>query len=261
MPLDDKVVEAKVKYYLGAFAGYFVSLYICLYLYSFLRYGKNTATKLYDSSYKSDAHIKNSAITDEDQAVNTSNKPSILADIHAQNTTVLSTVKREEESKAMVTSPKYHTMTDPLPPSIITAVNEDVSTDSVYSMMSVKLENIVTSADENKYSKGYREYVQQQRTLLGCISFLYPDGCAFKVPCTRTEIQMPPGRAENLLLFLCHNHPLLSCFYYMDGSKLGAHGSRILYIGKEVSVFVLYQFSNMLLQYFQVEWLWVGCYH
>jgi hypothetical protein len=39
----------------------------------------------------------------------------------------------------------------------------------------------------------------------------------------------------------------------MDGSKLGAHGTRILYIGKDVAVFVLYQFSNLLLQYFLLD--------
>jgi hypothetical protein len=63
---------------------------------------------------------------------------------------------------------------------------------------------------------------------------------------------------EDLLLYLCHNHPLFSCFYFMDGSKLGAHGTRILYIGKDVAVFVLYQFSNMLLQYFMLDGYGLG---
>ena len=39
----------------------------------------------------------------------------------------------------------------------------------------------------------------------------------------------------------------------MVGSKLGAHGTRILYIGKDVVVFVLYQFSNMLLQHCMLD--------
>ena len=49
IPLDSKVAKAKVKYYLGTFVGYFLSIFVCLYLYSFLRYGKILATKLYDS--------------------------------------------------------------------------------------------------------------------------------------------------------------------------------------------------------------------
>jgi hypothetical protein len=44
----------------------------------------------------------------------------------------------------------------------------------------------------------------------------------------------------------------------MDGSKLGAHGTRILYIGKDVAVFVLYQFSNMLLQYLLLDGYGLG---
>ena len=63
---------------------------------------------------------------------------------------------------------------------------------------------------------------------------------------------------EDLLLYICHNHPLFSCFYFMDGSKLGAHGTRILYIGKDVAVFVLYQFSNMLLQYLLLDGYGLG---
>jgi hypothetical protein len=39
----------------------------------------------------------------------------------------------------------------------------------------------------------------------------------------------------------------------MDGSKLGAHGTRILYISKDIAVFVLYQFSNTLLQYWMLD--------
>jgi hypothetical protein len=46
----------------------------------------------------------------------------------------------------------------------------------------------------------------------------------------------------------------------MNGSKLGAHGTRILYIGKDVAVFVLYQFSNMLLQHIALAGFGLGTF-
>ena len=219
VPLDDQVAKAKIQYYLGAFVAYFLSIYTCLYLYSFLRHGNDTARKLYDASYQSEAYIRNSA-TDN----GTTNSVLILSDLYAKNAQVRSNMMLEEELKS---------------------VQRKSDTD-------------LNSA--SKYSKGYREYMHQQRTLLGCSPVLYPDGYVVKIPCTSMEIHLPPGRVEDILLFLCHNHPLFRCFYFMDGSKLGAHGSRILYIGKDVSVFVLYQFSNMLLEYCDLDGRGLGTF-
>jgi hypothetical protein len=198
--------------------GYFLAIYICLYLYSFLRYGKLTATQLYDSSYQSELHVRNSAVT--------SGGVEILSDLCVKNELVQSNMKLQDELMVVKqnSKAKYVDATD----------------------------------EESKYSKGYREYVQQQRTLLGCSGCLYPEGCVVKIPCISRELVFPRGRMEDLLLYICHNHPLFSCFYFMDGSKLGAHGTRILYIGKDVAVFVLYQFSNMLLQYLMLDGLGLG---
>ncbi len=225
IPLDDKVAKAKIDYYLGAFMGYFLSIYICLYMYSFLRYGKTTATKLYDVAYQSESYIRNST------TIGSNNNEPILLDLYRNNAGIRSTMKLEDELKKVKGTTNKNT-TD------ITRV----------------------MGDEGKYSKGYREYVHQQRTLLGCSPFLYPGGYAVKIPCTSIEIRLPPGRVEDILLFICHNHPLFSCFYFMDGSKLGAHGTRILYISKDVVVFVLYQFSNMLLQYFMLDGRGLGTF-
>ncbi len=234
VPIDDKVAKAKIKYYLGAFMGYFLAIYICLYLYSFLRYGKFTATRLYDSSYNSELHIR---CTSNSSSMEQGTREVILLDLLRDNTVIQNTIKLEEELK------------------VVKAVNDTYSAtgnDSIHSV-SGKLASIVTMEGEDKYSKGYREYVQQQRTLLGCSPFLYPEGYVLKIPCVSREIVFPPGRVEDIMLYICHNHPLFTCFYFMDGSKLGAHGTRILYIGKDVAVFVLYQFSNMLLQYFMLD--------
>ena len=211
IPLDGRVAKAKIKYYLGTFMGYFLAIYICLYLYSFLDYGKLTATQLYDSSYQSDVHVRSSSMA--------STEVVILSDMNVKNELVQIKMKQQEQLTVVMQNATVKHLTD----------------------------------KENKFSRGYREYMQQQRVLLGCSPFLYPGGCVITIPCTCSEIVFPPGRVEDMLLYICHNHPLFSCFYFMDGSKLGVHGTRILYIGKDVAVFVLYQFSNMLLQYFMLD--------
>ncbi len=234
-PLTDQVAKAKIDYYLGAFVGYFVTIYVLLYMYSFLHYGKVTATQLYDSSYESRAYIKNSAATSEDIDDNVP----ILSDLYVKNAQVQGTKSLEEKLQVIKTIATKS--------SALTAVSE-------------RLDTIFALDEEHKYDKGYREYMHQQRTLLGCGSFLYSEGFVVKIPYINREIVFPPGRMEDLLLYICHNHPLFSCFYFMNGSKLGAHGTRILYIGKDVAVFVLYQFSNMLLQHLALDGLGLGTF-
>ncbi len=239
--IDGKVFKAKIQYYLGAFVNYFLSIYVLLYLYSYLQYGKMTARKLYDASYQSEAYIRHTT-TNMNNKCNTP----ILSDVYANNVVVHSTIKMKKELQLMT-----------LRESRSECLNESTSSINLSNSACLSLggkDSIVCTLDsKNKYSKGYREYVQQNRTLLCCSPILYPGGYVIKVPCTSAQVCLPPGRVEDILLFLCHNHPLFSCFYFMDGSKLGAHGTRILYIGKDIAVFVLYQFSNMLLQYFMLE--------
>ena len=239
VPLDDKVAKAKIQYYLGTFVGYFIAIYICLYLYSFLRYGKMTSTSLYDSSYQSEAYKRNSSVTNEN---NSNHNVPILSDVYAKNAIVQNYMKLEEDLK------------------LVKTLKQIERSSSAMSNNSINWDNMFIRDEENKYSKGYRKYVQQHRTLLGCSPVLLPDGYVVNIPFINRQLVLPPGRAENLLLFICHNHPLFSCFYFMDGSKLGTHGTRILYIGKEVSVFVLYQFSNMLLQYFNLDGRGIGMF-
>jgi hypothetical protein len=192
-----------------------------LYLYSFLRYGNEIVVKLYNTSHQSKVYI---AVVNCDG--NGSNSI-VLSDLYRKNLLVQSYIKQE-----------------------------------------IELEKVKQAASnrgkmleyEGIYSKGYREYVQQQRTLLGCAPFLYPDGYVVKIPCTNSKIALPPGRMEDILLYICHNHPLFSCFYFMEGSKLGAHGTRVLYIGKDMVIFVLYQFANMLLQYLMLDGRGLGTF-
>ncbi len=112
-------------------------------------------------------------------------------------------------------------------------------------------------AASDSFTKVYREYVQQQRTLLGCDACMYPKG----ITQTLTYFQpiiLPPGRIEDIILFICHNHPFFSCFYFIEGSQLGAHGHRILFISRDIVVFSGYQFSNMLLEYLSLDHYGLG---
>ncbi len=220
VPLTAAVVKEKTEYYLGSFIAYFAAIYICLYLFSFTNYGKVTARKLYDASFKSQEYMHRSTHVSNDQNVS---MPSIR-NMYIKNQNLL----------IHADSDPFETLKSP--------------TDSVRSRN--LLDNIVLSEGECNYSKRFSEYLLQKRTLLGCEPCFYPFGYTLPLPsCIRQEpITLAPGRFESMVLYVCHNHPLFSCFYFMDGSKLGAHGHRILYIGKDVVVFVLYQFSNMILE-------------
>ncbi len=243
------VAKEKIDYYLGTFVGYFVTIYVCFYLYSLLQYGKITATKLYDSSYQSEAYVQHSAVILDSEMTS---YPVILADLYVKNEFILGTRKLEDDLKSIKSAKvaKNDVIKETLPSGASNMY--DIS-------ISATFDSIFTIDGGDKYSKGYREYVQQQRTMLGCRPLLFPDGYVLRIPFLRPII-FPPGRVEDILLFLCHNHPLFSCFYFMDGSKLGAHGTRILYIGKDVSVFVLYQFSNMVLQYLMLYGIGLGTF-
>ncbi len=223
MPLNDKVVKEKTKYYLGTFVGYFLGIYVCMYLFSFTNYGKITARKLYDTAFQSQLY--------------------------------LTVVNNDEPPSAMICIQGIYRMNGAIR-NILNHERMLVSMGHVQSAKRTRLiDNIVLSEDENKYSKGFRDYVNQRRTILGCDSFLYPSGYRLQLPSwIRKElIILPPGRFESILMYICSNHPLFTCFYYMEGSKLGAHGTRILYLGKDIVVFVLYQFSHMILGYLSLD--------
>ncbi len=235
--LDARVARSKIQYYLGSFVGYFFGIFILLYLFSFTRSGISIARQLYDSSYQSYSKYCNG---ETDIA--------LLKDLQQKNLLVSKVMELEEEIKVIVGSRST-------PKRDIQATDESGS--SKFSLYGISLSDKMLidtfeTADEDKYSKGYREYMQQRRTLLGCAPLLYPNGYSVRVPFV-DPIELPPGRLEDFILYLCHNHPLFSCFYFMDGSKLGAHGNRILYIGKDIVVFVLYQFSNLVLQYYMLD--------
>ncbi len=223
------MVKKKVQYYLGTYIAYFIAIYALLYLASFSNYGKATANILYNSSFQSQVY---SNCNQCDSGANP-----ILADVYRKYNRVREAMNLEKELKLVA-----------LQRTSSTRPSEQVE---VANAQSTKLLDKVFLSNDEIFSKGFRKYVSQQFTLLGCAPLLYPDGFQLHWACIR--IKLPPARYENILLYLCHNHPLFSCLYFMPGSKLGPHGTRILYLGQAIVVFVLYQFTAMLLQYFGLE--------
>ena len=193
---------------------------MCLYLFSFTNYGKLTARKLYEASFKTQEYLSRSTIMEDEHYLSVQ----AIQNVYIKNRNL-----------------SHHADINHL----------EGLRDKQSSRSRKLLDNIVLSEDGNKYPRIFCEYLLQKRTLLGCEPCLYPHGYTITCPSyiRKEPIILAPGRFENMMLYLCHNHPLFSCFYFIDGSRLGAHGHRILYIGKDVVVFVLFQFSNMLLEY------------
>ena len=70
-----------------------MSIYICLYLYSLLRYGKNTASKMYAASHQSEAYIKNNTVTSSTSNIN---KVLVLSELCTKNKLVQDKLTQEE---------------------------------------------------------------------------------------------------------------------------------------------------------------------
>ncbi len=144
-PLTSKVVQDKTNYYLGAFVAYFLSIYLCLYLFSFTKIGKATAYSLYNSSYDSKFYA-----TFCDTSVATS-EMRILRDISKKMQRVVDAMRLEKELQLIEAS-----------------IRGNMSVKDVTSQSHKLLDLMILSSAEGEYSKGYRKYMSQKFTLLSC---------------------------------------------------------------------------------------------
>ncbi len=231
-----EVVKTKMQYYIGAYIAYFTAIYVLLYLFASTKYGLSTVKSLYDSSYQSNVHqdyvIGNTEVHSTEAA---------LQYLYISNQRILDQIAADS----------------------LRTRNGNKN-----DIMSVLINNCMQ--DNNAiYSNGYIAYVCDKRCLLGCKPILYPNGFQFNIPFL-FQISLPPGRYEDWVLYVCNNHSFFSCFYYVNGhrlgtyvqstiyyhvrhlithSLLGAHGTKLMLICKDIVVFVLSQFSIMILQY------------
>lgn len=205
--------------------------------------------QLYDSAYQSQQYL-----LQENSDDNTSKSNAVIFDkIYKMRTRVCQTMQLEDAIQRLSRAQSARSSA-----LFKNEENRDTIVDASDRMSSSKLLDSMLRREE-VYSMTYREYFHQKFTIIGCAPLLYPNGCRISIPCRQSSIVLPPGRYEDILLYLCHNIPLLSCIYFMPGSKLGAHGSRILYIGVYITIFLLYQFTSMLLKFFSLEKeIWLG---
>ena len=231
-PMDNKGAMAKINFFLAAYVAYFLSIYVCMYLYSLLRYGKDTAVRLYDTSYHAKLFLQSGTTISTNEG---NNDLSIFYDICTNNVILQGTIATygDGEMKGVGAANNATNRTNA------------ASAESANSIFGASNR---AGTDDEKYSKPFRDYLQQQRTLLGCSPFLYPNGYVLKIPCTSVEVRLPPGRVESMLLYICHNHRFFSCFYLLVGFIPGLHEMRLLYISTDICVFMLYKFVVMLLQ-------------
>jgi len=245
----DMVVKL-ARIYLGAYVCYFVSIYVIIYLVAFSRVGSRKVNLLYESAFLSSIykkcakevvpHPENSAISDLLQGIYIKNKEVQEAleldeqmnqkKVASNNATDLDDVEKDSRGSARMSSSKSGSLR-----------RSSINSRLLRMMMKNK----------EKFSYSFQVYLQQQRCLLGCTAALFPQGYSLTVcGCT---VSFQPTWLENAILYLCINHAFFNCFYYVKGSKLGRHGTKLIYICRDVLVFVLSQFFSTLVAYLSVS--------
>ena len=91
-PLTARVVQEKTNYYLASYLGYFLALYICLYLFSFTKIGKSVMCSLYHSSHNSQFYY---SFCNQNRDATTANVP-ILSDIYKKMSRVMDAIHLEK---------------------------------------------------------------------------------------------------------------------------------------------------------------------
>ncbi len=91
-PLTARVVQEKTNYYLASYLGYFLTLYICLYLFSFTKIGKPVVRSLYHSSYNSQFYY---SFCNQNRDPTTAYVP-ILSDIYKKMSRVMEAIHLEK---------------------------------------------------------------------------------------------------------------------------------------------------------------------
>ncbi len=253
--LTSEVVRKKTNYYLGAYLAYFLAIYVIIYLISYSRLGTKTIARLYESAYDSKIYSKFTNELDvlsENAEIN-----DVLMRIYDNNKRVHNTVKLEEEIKKVkgASAVEIFNIDDDDDEEDNDATNDTNRGELAKSksMKSFRRTSINThllsmmKKNTEKFSVGFFEYLQQRRTLLGSRGIFYPNGYSVKV--CGWSYALPIGLVENVILYVCINHAFFNCFYYIKGSKLGRHGTKLVYICREVVVFVLSQFFSLLVAY------------
>ena len=243
--LTSEVVQKKTNYYLAYYLAYFLCIYVLLYLFSFSRLGADAATRLYESAYESGNFSK--CTSELVAAPENSEINYVLRALYDSNQRVHDTLVAEA-ALLKIKSARTSTSAEDIEDESEARLSKSQSSRRV--SFNSRLLNIMLKNKE-KFSAAFQEYIMQHRTLLGSSGILFPAGYSVRL-CGRTYT-LPVAAMENLVLFVCINHALFNCFYYVKGSKLGRHGTKLVYICREIVVFVLSQFVGLVVEYLGIS--------
>ncbi len=241
--LTSEVVRKKTDYYLGAYLAYFLGIYVFMYIVAYSRVGATWVARLYESAYYSNNFSK--CTQELVPAQENSEINFVLKEIYENNKRVHGTMKLEEE---------FHKGRSNNSSQIDNYDDEDVceggESQSISSVrrksMNSRLLSIMMK-NKDSFSTAFQEYIMQSRTLLGSLGILFPAGYSIVI-CGHT-CTLPLAMMENFILYVCINHAFFNCFYYVKGSKLGRHGTKLVYICREIVVFVLSQFLELVVKF------------
>ena len=250
IPWDSDVVEAKAKYYLGAYIAFFFSIFLILIALDKSNIWDKTRSALYDSSFSSGIHLPSFSTNrskfipeqeipvpkrDSDQVKVKRLSKLILYDEHILN----------EEVRSQKEEVEYTTKNGDIPSDSFSLKNgAPPANGSSFHRADASFMSSFTSLKKVvSYSKSYHKYLQQQRTLLNCAPIIYPEGLNISIPMLCT-IQLPPGTYEDFVIHLCNNHTFIGSFWACKGSFYSRNGRRYVFIVQNCLSFFLTSFSN-----------------
>ncbi len=224
--LSEEILKGKTDYYLGSFTGYFVVIFILLWLLELTSYGQQIVRRLHDSAHSTavfDICGNNQVGSHLDQGSNSNDPFTVLFRL---NKDLNRTVNRQEMREKS------------------TRIKGTIVEDRAFSFAARLVHG------KRSYPDVMYKYIRQRRTLLGCQSILFPNGFNRQVGCF--HFHAPKSKLEDLLLYICNHHTVLSCLYSAEGERLGHMGRRIVYITKDCISFFMSQMAFTILRYLGV---------
>ncbi len=234
-PVNSEVVRVKVKYFLAKYVVYFLGVFILLSLLDYSRVGKRTIKMLHDSAFSSKVYVPTQAVgfsqhtTDRVATKEVFNKLrkkdcEIQAVMEKQNKILHLTADEDGDEEGELRS---KTMKKMFSSSLIKS-NRSIQKDTAY-------------------SPGFYLYLDQRRTYMGCEPLVYPDG-KLRV-CNHVAVSSEPGVLEDLMVYLCNSHSVLSCIYACDGAPVDRLAYRLIYITQNCIAFFMTAISGCVFNY------------
>ncbi len=220
-------VETKSRYYLGTYVGYFFGFFILLLIIekSNLAY-HTTVEKLFYSAHQAGEYeesIKNGVKSGMKKEVGRRGELSTIIQLND----VLDDFMRHS-----IELDQYKSRN-------LKQISKQLSNKSVDNT------SVVDSAF--KYSPLFLYYLFQKRKLLWCKPLLYPSGYSYTKGNNFINIQLPEGRYEDIVAYICANHKLFSCIYSPAGSTISCNGRRLIYIVQNSIAFSMSQIVDSFL--------------